>query len=396
MGFKILFKLKQIVGGLGCILFALACFKTSSVDAQSVQTKCASFYQNKNLYDGPTFGPEFTFVGLSTFSSLGVLSIGNIRARDELAREILKKCEARGDCSVTRKFRKWFLGRDQVIQYNDGFWIRVSTDNDVVEVQTSPLTLNQFKNQRDRIQTDLFDSAEAIGLKPSTFGKGGGHIHMGIKSAFNEDVLLFRNFLVDVLNHSAGALGADQVSYKRNAERLNTRQAAQDRFERVINDFDNGKYRTIEELSWAIVKRVYLWQVEGMRFQEINLLRVLGFAWNPAKRTIEFRGVDPQQNIDVFLKQIEIFHSRLEYLKTLQGRIQYRNRTLGGQPNQISGLYGYVVGSGLDWSNFKEVWTPYNSREDRDLNPPIQEALENVILEHTPHTKKMSEKYLPD
>ena len=96
----------------------------------------------------------------------------------------------------------------QCIQYcffeffDDDFYIGFGIDQHVVEVTTSKHSINSKNKNAQRIQTFVFDHLEKYNLKPRSF-YGSGHISLDLKTAFNDDVKLLRNFLVDYLNHPA-------------------------------------------------------------------------------------------------------------------------------------------------------------------------------------------------
>jgi hypothetical protein len=157
----------------------------------------------------PTFGAEFNFsnpVVLKSGKPLEVNSTESEAARDKMMEIIKSVCATRGDCSVQTSENHYGVTTHRV-KYKDGWWFDIATDPRVVEIQTAPSTVEQLEKYKQRIQEDIFGSAEKTGLSVTditkVFGHGwaAGHIHIGASSAFDGNAQLFRNFLVDYVNH---------------------------------------------------------------------------------------------------------------------------------------------------------------------------------------------------
>lgn len=345
-----------------------------SIQTHALPLTCGSLFSAEKM----KFGPEFTFTStdLKKHESKTPTSTANAAARDRLADEIMKRCRARGlDCKRSRGFRKWFLGLDQIITYQDGFTIRVSTDFGAVEVQTSPATLAQFAERRELIEQDLFEAARSLGIEPDQSSNpnwgltGGGHIHMGIEQAFEGNPILFRNFLVDLVNHGITKFGGRNTDAIAAPIRMDNEAFAP--FRSVINDVDAGELKTITEIANAIQTRVYAAKAKN---QAVNMSRIIGFDSEPGKQTIEFRGLDPQGSFDTFLRQIAIFEARIAYLKTIDGLIALNLWQMG----EATGLYNYVTTAGLPWERFEDLWAP------RLYNPKAFEPFKiNVVIPFT-------------
>lgn len=85
------------------------------------------------------------------------------------------------------------------IKYKDGHYFRLASDADVIEVMMSPQTLESYKSMNKRLQGDVFDQMSQLGWEAHRY-EGAGHIHIGFDEVFRNDRLLFRNFVVDVIN----------------------------------------------------------------------------------------------------------------------------------------------------------------------------------------------------
>jgi hypothetical protein len=315
----------------------------------------------------PTFGPEFTF--FAPLRKGGKLvgidaSIAPRRSQAAMAQFFELLCRQRGDCKLSRERGKWFRGKDHVITFDDGFWIRLAVDGPVVEVQTRASTLGFFERNRERLE-GIFAAAANSGLKP---GAGGGHLHMGLQSAFESKPTLFRNYVVDVFNHPELGRGIFGSSTSFNVELPGLQgDGVQESFQAVLADFDGGKLRTAEELAYAIETRVYLrsnvykgggplkrrfW---NLKQQGLNLRRVRVFRYEPDKQTLESRNRRAQRSVDEFLDQIRLQKARVDFLEKLDGRLLYDpmkvSPEIGNQAN-LDHFYTYVMESGEDWSRY--------------------------------------------
>ncbi|CAF1366082.1 unnamed protein product [Didymodactylos carnosus] len=81
------------------------------------------------------------------------------------------------------------------------------SDDWVFEIGATPMTSAIVEKNLLLIQQTIFDTASAIGLKPHR-RIGGGHFHLDKETHFGKDnSVLFRNFLVDLMNRPELFLG---------------------------------------------------------------------------------------------------------------------------------------------------------------------------------------------
>lgn len=308
------------------------------------------------------FGGEFTFENRATNkswlnNSFALTTQETRNARDDMAAILIDRCRANGNCHVTRSPRRWLMGFDYVITYTDGWSFRISTDPGVVEIQTQPLTAKEFRSRSARIQQDIFDVATQAGLRPSSFG--GGHIHMGVESAFNGNPTLFRNYFVDQVNHGEqgmGIFGSDIFNAPVIGDLSPDQQAE---YLAVVREFDEGKILSIEDFSRAMQNRVYYRttgedQTPPRKHQHQNVTRIVDYAGKPSKQTIEDRTPRAQKNFDDFLLQIELKQARLDFLEGINGRVEAKipKRDMGSW-TKIKSFFGFVSESGKNWQDYR-------------------------------------------
>ncbi|OFZ51297.1 MAG: hypothetical protein A2428_15780 [Bdellovibrionales bacterium RIFOXYC1_FULL_54_43] len=300
----------------------------------------------------PIYGPEFTF----TNGTLYAASIGNPRAivteansaaRDRMAEVMIELCARRGDCTVAATVDKYDV-KTWKVSYPDGWWFQISIDPSVVEIQAKPVTLAEFTKYRDRIQNDIFEVAESIDLKPDK-GSGGGHIHIGTQTAFENDPKLFRNFLVDYTNHPELAFGILEEDFKNALPFAKLSEDQRAAFAKLIQSFDQ-KPVSVESLARSIETKVYR---DVRKYNAVNLRRTAkyGFARN---KTVELRAIRTQLSADEYLLHLRLIEARLNYLKTLKDPVPFLNSPVPRLTGEkVNAFYRYVTESGLDWDEFK-------------------------------------------
>lgn len=236
----------------------------------------------------------------------------NREAQKKLIKKIMEGCE---DCSLKQKTDKFGLkfGR---ITYPDGHYFDVTLDPWVVEITGKPIPESKLKEITERIQQDIYDNARTLGYQPG-FGAGGGHIHFGVKGLLNKDAALFRDFMVDLHNHSE--LGSGILNWDHsNSPPINALpKKSQRAFWEIIDDFDDNP-TSLKDLARAIYKKVHKRTVEDwdppQKYHGVNLMRV---AKNLPyeEQTIELRFVRPQQSGEQFRLITELMTKRVRYLK---------------------------------------------------------------------------------
>jgi len=200
-------------------------------------------------------------------------------------------------------------------------------DDWVFEIGASPYTQVQFKNDLQVIQKVIFDIANKLGLSPHS-RIGCGHIHLEYISYFNSDILLFRNFIVDLFNRPYLFLGALSLDLLNAPPVSILSKTQQEILVKVIKEFDSlAEFdKTIARLGKDINDQVYyqtyiqgndsgeleFFRKNQNKFQAINLKN---------SETIEIRGLRPQKNSKEVLLLIYLFEGRINELKKIKSPI---------------------------------------------------------------------------
>jgi hypothetical protein len=317
-----------------------------------------------------TFGAEWTFAITDQFRNSDSLTVENVQqasdAHERAARALATLCHQTAGCR-SRPDAKRF-------EFNDGLWFELTTDPGVLEVRATPMTLEQAHSWGPRIQSFLFDTMDQLGYRPHD-RLGGGHIHLGMESAFGRDVRLFRNFLVDWSNHPDVQLRIFRTDTL-NAPPIQLTPRMREKFASVITDFDasyaQGAPWDITHLSREIIRRVYLVesptlhhreqpQIRG-RYQSANLQRIIQDdpdtdprTW-PSDATLELRAFNPVPNFQQWIERCEILQSRLRFLSRAQGLVDFVPipAPMDAPPLVTASAFrAYVTESGLPFENYE-------------------------------------------
>lgn len=351
----------------------------------------------------PTFGAEFNFTNdelLKTGRAAGprarVLD-ANSRMKDRFLERILEKCP---DCGVFRSQvsspKLSFPAYTRFYINHPGAWsVEIDLDPWVVEIKMSPMTTVQIREHLPEIQELIFESAHEIGLYSQDTA---GHIHVGLESAFNNDPLLFRNFIVDWTIYSRMAFvlfGADALSgptidmlgrrrynnFRKiidlfDRELLNPssvastwRSMSRDLFLGAISSFVHHPHMTkfnfgdqsgrdkISLLAGKIIEFVYMesaWANIRDKYQSLNLLRISQMPQE--EKTIEFRSVHEVGSAEEFLSLAEMIEGRLEYLKTREELIPFKKIIpIGSVQAAIDLFYRYSQEAGISWAKARTL-----------------------------------------
>lgn len=325
-----------------------------------------------------TFAPEFEFTNAklenANYGSEGQLHVSNqnLAAQEKWAKLMKQICKQRKDCHVEEVFESEYaysydgeiyqdyFHPDYHVVYNDGFYYEVTLDPTVIEVKLKPSTLADFKKNAERIQRDVFDFARTeLGLNPPK--EAGGHIHLGYKSSFNEDIRAFRNFMVDIMNHQELWTMMKNTDF-RNAPPLSALpESSYEAFTKIISDIDSGKLKDIEEFAKRMKSEVYHITFDktvvssfdkASKYQAVNINR-LGKSFSLKQKTIELRAVPVQQDFSEFLLWSELFQGRIDYLKKAKKPIKLRKFNIMDASDWTVQFNRYVKQSGLDPKDFK-------------------------------------------
>lgn len=309
---------------------------------------CLPAQAQSSLIDQVTFGPEFSF-SRDDFVDDGGTKMKVLNNYLKL----LRSREAENDFTVGSLLNR--------VVYPD-FRINISTDPGTIEVTTTPGTLAEFEARAPRIQRDLFDAMAEVGVTPQEF-RGGGHIHIG-PQAFENNIQLFRNFLVDYYNHNGLAEGGLNFDPKNSKSMALESPRTKRKLRKLIEKIDNGNIKSF--------KRAY-------RKTSRILTGYKALRLNSSFMTVEIRAIRPQQSMEDFLKQIRLFSGRMEYLSSLDGPIplQEWNPTRTSL-EAINHMHSYVTESGLEWKDYRHMVLPSWQNPGGDL-----ETFESRLAQRT-------------
>ncbi len=221
------------------------------------------------------------------------------------------------------------------VLYPDGWWYEVTTDPAAVEVKAKPATSQQTASLASRMQRDIFDLARSISLMPHQY-LGNGHVNISF-TAFRQNPLLLRNFIVDYQNHptlAIASLGNDPY----NAPPIGLLSAlARRTFASVIRQFDGFGARSNFDLSlWLVTniqEQVYTeaWQphesVPGnwrRKFQAVNMTTISPAIPEQSCR-IEIRGHRPQRSANEWLLLVTLYDAKIKSLQRLRAPIALKS-----------------------------------------------------------------------
>lgn len=347
----------------------------------------------------PTWGAELTFTSDAQEQSKDYgpngdkpWSTENQEAMEKFLAVAKKELKGRSDVVSIQHLSdadKW--GNDVVrVKYADGFSFDVTMDPFCLEVIPQYGTLGHFKKNKNRIQKDIFGLMKKIGLEPRR-DTGGGHLHMGAQSAFGDNVLLFRDWLVDKANHSELSTGAMEKDYSNSFPLVKLTKSQRLRFEEWVKEVDVGRYRAVDidpvrkaasdfiaevlfEKKVPTGKEILKYkdlEVELLRMGKVDFSKVSPnntwaeyAAWvqydpdNVPKgaRTAEIRHLIAPENADHLIDNITLLQGRLQYLKNKNEPIQLSQEFLSGKiPSAKDGaqrFYLYLLESGVEPRKF--------------------------------------------
>lgn len=253
------------------------------------------------------FGAEWTFTNDNIIND--ARSIGGSDDRDFLREKWLEK--------IKEKCAKCMVDQYTVTLPN-GHWFRIHRDPWVLEVNASPMTLADIRENKAIFQALVWDTAEEVGLKPH-YRVGGGHIHLDLEGHFQQNHNLFRNFIVDLANHPELFMGLFSLDYLNAPPLALLGRESIDQFSETLNQFDNDRM-SLTEFTVAISKAYQLSRnfgtsgVRDSKYQAVNFNH---------SQTLELRGFRPQVSMEHFELIAEILTQRLEVLKKIDGLIFY-------------------------------------------------------------------------
>jgi hypothetical protein len=314
------------------------------------------------------FGPEFTFMHDPNFPKRDLF----IQLEDHLVRDQPAKGKFRMDRAY--KDRKRFISPN-------GWWTAVSLDSGGYEVNVKAMTVADYKKYAVDLQDAIFASAANVGHFPALW-QGGGHINIDLEN-FRRNPLLFRNFIVDLLNHGELYMGifnydsqnAPPYQQKFGSIRDYLSQRGQSRdggFDAFFRSYLASADLEFPNLTGTADFNGLLRKLNSNFFGDYTA----AFSLRKPENRLELRAVRPQASIDVFIRQIELIEARLRYLETFKTRIAYNPQVTLKDNNSYAdslkykltppvepqeamrAFYNYVTESGQLWRNHRDYMWP--------------------------------------
>ncbi len=257
-----------------------------------------------------------------------------------LKRKVIQKILDEKSRNLENDNSEFQIDGDRLINKRTGFWLRYTYDFWVVEITSRPGRLSDFQGNVELLESVMFSPKKNRGLSPARLFAA-GHIHMDLETGFRGNAQLFRDFIVDLLNHPSllqGPLNGDKATSQ-------SPESYMQGIRSVIRDFDSGIYATIEELVEAL-------QSAGLSRHFSGATSV--FPTN--KGTLELRFLKSQKSSQHLLALLTLFKARLNYIAKNPG--QKLRDDLNWRQWPVSSyreLQQYVEQTGLDWASYRQM-----------------------------------------
>lgn len=336
-------------------------------------------------FEGPRFGPEFTFARLGSHASLAAVA-GRMHAH---------LLDGQKDGA------KFKMPAIYLFESPNGWAFEATEDPGVVEVKMTPMTVGDFARFKNDIHDAVFTSAANTGHFPALY-LGGGHINIDLNYFLERPPILVRNFLVDWVNHSELSMGI--LGYNTNsAMSYSASPIAQRAFAAVADQFDRGEFgspyvsdagtvrRFINALGTALyrcdAKFRELWGEASCSSGKCEISLVKPIEGERAR--LEIRVVRPQASMDVWLNQIHLIRDRIRFLE--QGPqtpvafaphfvlaedadiAQYMLNPPMPAQMALRHFYEFVVETGHRWKDHRDyIWPQWFSRQEATPEDPSE------------------------
>jgi hypothetical protein len=271
------------------------------------------------------------------------------------------------------------------ISYPNGFWFEITTDPHTLEVKTKPSTAKQLKKEGPRMQRDIFDVAHKLGTVARYEEASAAHMHIGTKSAFGNNAMLLRNFLVDYANHPALAGGALHKDYA-NAPPIARLSASQVKaFAEVTAPSKVGKM-SIEKFADVLQQRVFHRTVEAdfapaKKYQATSVQRIDNVL-KSSGWTAEMRAMPSHESAGSFVRMAELLSARISFLEKGGKPVQFKPQRVGHltAKDKVNQFFQYVAESGLRWHDY----VPMLNHRVRATPPSMAVAMKALGGEKSP------------
>ena len=243
------------------------------------------------------------------------------------------------------------------ISYPNGFWFEITTDPHTLEIKTKPSTAKQLKKEAPRMQRDIFDVAHKLGTVAKYEESSAAHMHIGTKSAFGNNAMLLRNFLVDYSNHPALAGGALHKDYA-NAPPIARLSPEQVKAFASATAPSKVAKMSIEQFASTLQERVFHRTVEAdfapaKKYQATSVQRIDG-AMKTTGWTAEMRAMPSHESAASFVRMAELLSARISFLEKDGKPVQFKPQRVGSlsAKDKVNQFFQYVAESGLRWGDY--------------------------------------------
>jgi hypothetical protein len=341
---------------------------------------------------GPLFGPEFTVQG-------------------EYGDDLLRHLESHliDHQPPGEKFSNP-LRKDYKFESPDNWWFDVWPDSGGmgIEIHTKPMTVDDFEKVSGDMEDAIFVSTRNLNMWPALF-RGGGHINMDL-NYFTDKPILFRNFLVDFVNHSELAMGIlnydtnNAVPIPLSPEIFNQFKQKIALFDQVIQDSSPANFRS-PALTTLLAELIYegiesidhpfgdQWQwPEGSpitKYTSISLYHSYGLEDDAGSRRIEIRSVRAQGGMDQWLRQIRLLRDRLRFLHKTYGETllpisvkvpidfvspEFNKLVPPVKPQRaLQAFFVYVREAGHQWMDHRDyLWPAWIARQPGEAKSELE------------------------
>jgi hypothetical protein len=264
-------------------------------------------------------------------------------------------------------------GSQVIISLHSGKKIFVGSDEGVLEVQVSPMSLNEWKQNQAFMQDIVFNSMKAVGLTPHE-REGAGHVNIGF-NYFLDRHGLAEKFIIDYLNHPGlgivlNSLTANQEDARNPLEHMISRNE--------IKNVPNLKIKfldSIQKLKFMPIMKIKKMDSNNIlsylfkKFVAIRLHGRINLQQSNVDLThtstrFEMRQIRPQTSMKDYILLLQLFELRIKYLEKITSEIRTdRIFTIGKNMDGWEALgqfADYVEEAGLNFKDYKyllpKVW----------------------------------------
>lgn len=276
-----------------------------------------------------------------------------VKYKNRFKKLVMESCKG---CTATRT-KDGYGAPIWKITYPDKFWFEITTDPHTLEIKTKPSTAKQLAKQSGRMQRDIFDVAHKLGTVARYEEASAAHMHIGTKSAFGNNAMQLRNFLVDYSNFPALAGGALHKDYA-NAPPISRLNAAQvEAFAKATAPSAVAKM-SIEQFADNLQQKVFYRTVEAdfapaKKYQATSVQRINDVLKNTGW-TAEMRAMPSHESAGSFVRMAELLSARISYLEKSGKPTTFKPQRVGSltATDKVNQFFQYVAESGLRWHDY--------------------------------------------